>query len=130
MSGVSKATAPAYATSQLPIAWNDRKDMKTTIVVIVMALMFAATVVAGQSSGVGGPRGELLYSTYCIGCHTTQMHWREKRLATDWGSLRYQVRRWQENVAPGLAEEDITAIATYLNNLYYHFPATDAGQRG
>jgi mono/diheme cytochrome c family protein len=104
--------------------------MKITIVVIMTALMFAATLVAGQSTGVGDQHGELLYSTYCIGCHTTQMHWREKRLATDWGSLRYQVRRWQENIAPGLAEEDSTAIARYLNNLYYHFPATDAGQPG
>ena len=104
--------------------------MKITMVVTVAALILAATLVAGQSSGVGDSRGELLYSTYCIGCHTTQMHWREKKLATDWGSLRYQVRRWQENVAPGLAEEDSTAIARYLNNLYYHFPATDAGQRG
>jgi mono/diheme cytochrome c family protein len=101
--------------------------MKITMVVILAALMFAATVVAGQSPGVGAPRGELLYSTYCIGCHTAQMHWREKKLATDWGSLRHQVRRWQQNVAPGLAEEDITAIARYLNSLYYHFPAIDAG---
>ena len=104
--------------------------MKITIVVMATALMFAATLVAGQSSRVGDERGELLYSTYCIGCHTTQMHWREKKLATDWRSLRYQVRRWLENVAPGLAEEDSTAIARYLNNLYYHFPVTDAGQPG
>jgi len=104
--------------------------MKITMVLTVAALILAATVVAGQSSGVGDSRGELLYSTYCIGCHTTQVHWRAKRLATDWGSLRSQVRRWQENVAPGLAEEDSTAIARYLNNLYYHFPTTDAGQRG
>lgn len=23
-------------------------------------------------------RGELLYSTHCIACHSTQIHWREK----------------------------------------------------
>ena len=104
--------------------------MKITTVVTLTAFVFAATSVAGQSSGVGDQRGELLYSTYCIGCHTTQMHWRDKKLASDWRSLRYQVRRWQENVAPGLAEEDSTALARYLNNLYYHFPVTDAGQTG
>ena len=104
--------------------------MKITRVVTAIALILAATLVAGQSSGGGGSRGELLYSTYCIGCHTTEMHWREKKLATDWGSLRHQVRRWQQNVAPGLAEEDSTAIARYLNNRYYHFPTTDAAQRG
>jgi mono/diheme cytochrome c family protein len=104
--------------------------MKIAPVMMMAALTLAAALVAGQSSQVGDPHGELLYSTYCIGCHTTQMHWREKKLATDWGTLRYQVRRWQENVAPGLAEEDSSAIARYLNNLYYHFPAPDAGQPG
>ncbi len=101
--------------------------MKITMVFLATVLMFAVAVAAGQRSGVGSPQGELLYSTYCVGCHTTQMHWREKKLATDWDSLRHQVRRWKENVAPGLAEDDVTAIARYLNNLYYHFPATIPG---
>ena len=87
----------------------------------VVACLLAASATMAQS------RGELLYTAHCISCHTTQMHWREKKLATDWRSLRYQVSRWQQNVAPGLAEEDITAIARYLNSLYYHFPAIDAG---
>jgi mono/diheme cytochrome c family protein len=104
--------------------------MKITILVMLTALMLAAVRVAGQDSGVPDQRGELLYSTYCIGCHTTEVHWREKRLATDWGGLREQVRRWQQNVAPRLTEEDGIAIARYLNHLYYHFPATDAGQPG
>jgi mono/diheme cytochrome c family protein len=96
--------------------------------VAALASMLAATLVAGQGSGMGDPRGELLYSTYCIGCHTTQAHWREKKLATDWDTLRYQVRRWQRNAAPGLNDDDISAIARHLNDLYYHFPAAQAGQ--
>jgi mono/diheme cytochrome c family protein len=99
-------------------------------VVAAAALALAATWVCAQAPGVGDPRGELLYSTYCIGCHTTQTHWREKKLATDWDTLRYQVRRWQRNVAPGLNDEDIAAIARYLNELYYHFPAGQAARPG
>jgi mono/diheme cytochrome c family protein len=102
--------------------------MKILIALTGTALMFAVTVVAGQSAGSGEPRGELLYSTYCIGCHTTQVHWREKRLATDWTSLKLQIHRWQQNVAPGLGQDDADAIARYLNGLYYHFPATDTKQ--
>ena len=102
--------------------------MRTVIDCVGTALMFATTVSVGQSSETREPRGELLYSTYCIGCHTTQVHWREKRLATDWTSLNFQVHRWQQNVAPGLADDDVAAIAIYLNDLYYHFPATDAKQ--
>ena len=102
--------------------------MRTLIAWVGTALMFATTVVVGQNSGTGEPRGELLYSTYCIGCHTTQVHWREKRLATDWASLKFQVQRWQRNVAPGLAEDEVAAIARYLNDLYYHVPVTNAKQ--
>jgi len=32
-------------------------------------------------------RGELLYSTHCIACHTAQVHWRDKKQATDWELL-------------------------------------------
>ena len=104
--------------------------LRRAAVIAAAASMFAATLVAGQGSGVGDPRGALLYSTYCIGCHTTQVHWREKKLVTDWDTLRLQVRRWQRTVAPGLTEDDIAAIAKHLNDRYYHFPAAKAGRSG
>jgi mono/diheme cytochrome c family protein len=68
-------------------------------------------------------RGEMLYSTHCIACHTTHVHWRDQRLATDWASLNRQVRRWQSNTSLNWNEEDIEAVSGYLNALYYHFPA-------
>jgi len=82
----------------------------------------------GQLTQTDERRGEVLYSTYCIGCHTTQFHWREKRLAIDWTTLKRQIRRWQGNVGLGLGEDDIAAIARYLNRLYYHFPSADTKQ--
>ncbi len=36
-------------------------------------------------------RGELLYSTHCVTCHTTQVHWRGNKQAYDWDSLKFQV---------------------------------------
>jgi mono/diheme cytochrome c family protein len=68
-------------------------------------------------------RGELLYSTHCIACHTEQVHWRDQRLATDWDSLARQVRRWQENARLNWSEEDVAAVAQHLNRLFYHFPS-------
>jgi mono/diheme cytochrome c family protein len=94
------------------------------------ALMFVGTPAFGQSSGTGEARGELLYSTYCIGCHTTQVHWRAKGLVTDWISLKGQVRRWYRNVGLGSEEDDIAAVARYLNDLFYHFPTADTGFEG
>jgi hypothetical protein len=67
-------------------------------------------------------RGGLLYSTHCIACHTTQVHWREKKLATDWTSLQSQVRRWQGVSKLGWSNEDIEEVARYLNVMYYHYP--------
>ena len=90
------------------------------------ALILFTAAAAGQDSGAGRPRGKLLYSTYCIGCHTTQVHWREKRLATDWASLKSQVRRWRENVGLPPDESDVVALAAYLNNFYYRFQVSGA----
>lgn len=95
----------------------------------VVALLLASGV-AGQAPRTNDARGDLLYSTYCIGCHTTQMHWRDDKLATDWTSLTNQVRRWQSNAGLALTDDDIDAIARYLNRLYYHFPTTDTKQTG
>lgn len=33
-------------------------------------------------------RGELLYTTHCIACHTTEMHWRDRRAASPIEPLR------------------------------------------
>jgi mono/diheme cytochrome c family protein len=67
-------------------------------------------------------RGELLYSTHCIACHTAEVHWREKKLVTDWTSLQSEVRRWQGVSGLGWSNEDIAEVARYLNALYYHYP--------
>jgi mono/diheme cytochrome c family protein len=64
-----------------------RSVMRALIALTGTALMFVVASASGQSSSTGEPRGELLYSTYCIGCHTAQIHWRDKTLATDWTIL-------------------------------------------
>ncbi len=73
----------------------------------------------------GDSRGELLYSTHCVTCHTTQVHWRDKKLATDWPSLRAQVRRWESNIGMNWSDDDIVAVTRYLNEHYYRFPTPE-----
>ena len=70
-------------------------------------------------------RVELLYSTHCIACHSAQVHWRDKKLATDWTSLQLEVRRWQGVLGLGWSNGDIAEVARYLNALYYRYPAPD-----
>lgn len=67
-------------------------------------------------------RGELLYNTHCVACHTAQIHWRGKVLVADWDSLRAQVRRWQDTAALNWSEDEITSVALYLNRLHYGYP--------
>ncbi len=67
-------------------------------------------------------RGGLLYTTHCVTCHTTQMHWRNDRQAVDWNSLKAQVRRWQSNAALQWGEADITEVSRYLNETIYRYP--------
>jgi mono/diheme cytochrome c family protein len=104
--------------------------MRCVRALVGFALISACVATAGDFRGAADSRGALLYSTYCVSCHTAQVHWREKTLATDWTSLKAQIRRWQSNAGLGLSEGDISAIARYLNDLYYHFAATDTQQSG
>lgn len=67
-------------------------------------------------------RGELLYSTHCIACHTTQMHWRDRKVAADWTSLKLQVRRWQDASSLSWSEGDIHDVTRYLNESIYRLP--------
>lgn len=67
-------------------------------------------------------RGQLLYTVHCIACHTTQVHWRKERKATDWTTLNVQVRRWQDNAGLQWTEDDVVEVALFLNETIYRFP--------
>jgi len=69
--------------------------------------------------------GELLYSTHCISCHSTQIHWRDRKIATDWNRLQSEVRRWQGVVGLGWTNQEIAEVARYVNALYYHYPTPE-----
>ena len=90
---------------------------------LLVLLLLAAPPTLAQTPATPTPsRGELLYRTHCIACHTTEVHWREKRLATDWASLTAQVRRWQANVGLRWPDRTIEEVVRYLNATIYRFP--------
>jgi mono/diheme cytochrome c family protein len=95
---------------------------------VIRLLVPAAIALAGlaahaQKAPAPG-RGELLYTTHCIACHTSQMHWRDHRRAQDWESLKTQVRLWQGNTGLQWDEADISEVAGYLNDTIYRYPRT------
>lgn len=83
---------------------------------MVMGLMGSA--VRAQSP----TRGELLYSTHCVACHNTQMHWRDKKLATTWDTLKAQVRHWQGVARLEWGEAEIEDVTRHLNETIYRYP--------
>ncbi len=89
-----------------------------------------ATVAASAQSAPAGTvvvplsRGQALYTTHCIACHDAQVHWRDARRATDWESLKREVRRWQTASALAWSEADVVQVARYLNDTFYRHPQT------
>lgn len=105
--------------------------MKRTLWML-QALLAAATLpLLAQSPAPPAPsRGALLYQTHCIGCHDTQVHWRAKKLVTDWASLTAQVHRWQANSALHWTDEEIDEVVRYLNATIYRLPDPASKQLG
>jgi len=108
------------------------------------ALLAASLVIAGCAAeppaapGAGvsvlntadAQRGRLLYGAQCIACHTTQAHWRDKRLVQSWDGLVSQVVRWQGNGNLGWTQDEIQDVAAYLNGTFYHLECSIAGCTG
>jgi mono/diheme cytochrome c family protein len=85
-----------------------------------LAVTVLATSLLSQGAAAQD-RGQLLYETHCITCHTAQVHWRERRLASNWEGLRAQVKRWQSAASLNWTEQDIDDVARHLNQRYYRF---------
>jgi mono/diheme cytochrome c family protein len=95
---------------------------------ILLLLCLGIDCVALAQSNITPSRGELLYATHCSDCHTTQLHWRAKKLATNWLRLKAEVDRWQKSAGLGWRDDEVTDVARYLNSRYYHFALPVAGQ--
>lgn len=89
-------------------------------------LLAVAGPLCAQPAAPAASRGQLLYDNHCVECHSAQMHWRTLRLARDWDSLKYQVRRWQAEANLQWTDEDIHAVTRHLNETIYQFPEPQA----
>jgi mono/diheme cytochrome c family protein len=97
---------------------------RSKVLIIALCMVWGSIGFAYAAEELDETEGALLYSTHCKSCHTEKIHWREQRLATDWPSLKFQVRRWQSNTGLDWNEEQITVVARYLNTLHYRFKLT------
>ena len=104
----------------------DRKNMTATRqLAIALCIFFCTHTLVHAQPKHEGQRGKLLYETHCNACHTSKIHWREQKLATDWVSLKAEVSRWQASIGLSWSEEEITDVTHYLNAAHYDFPVTE-----
>ncbi|MFZ1547205.1 MAG: cytochrome c [Candidatus Nitrotoga sp.] len=99
--------------------------MSQRLILAVLFVFFGNFANAEAQLIHNATRGELLYTTHCIACHSTKIHWREEKLVTDWTSLQSEVQRWQGVARLGWGSEDIENVARYLNAIYYRYPMSD-----
>jgi mono/diheme cytochrome c family protein len=90
--------------------------------------LLLAAVAAGAAAQGAPSRGQLLYTTHCIECHSTQVHWRDQRQVRDWETLKAWVQHWQGDARLRWTEDDVEAVARHLNETIYHLPLRQAGQ--
>jgi len=67
-------------------------------------------------------RGKLLYDTHCVACHSKKIHWRDRKLVTDWATLVAQTERWQRNAGLGWSSDEVDAVARFLGRQVYRLP--------
>ncbi|MHB1124980.1 MAG: cytochrome C [Ramlibacter sp.] len=115
---------------------SSRRGLRAALAVLggslALAIPAADVPWPGSAPPAAAPapaRGELLYDTHCIECHTAQVHWRQRRQARDWTTLKAEVLRWQAAARLGWTDADLDAVAGYLNDTIYHFAAPLAQAR-
>jgi mono/diheme cytochrome c family protein len=95
--------------------------------VLVGIVTMGTTCVSANTVG-NYANGELLYLTHCIGCHTTQVHWRDNRIAKDLTGLKFQVNRWRNEAGLLWSEQEVADVTHYLNVVHYQFPTPSLAQ--
>jgi hypothetical protein len=93
----------------------DLSSLSLLLICISINFVFAA------ENNLNTNRGYLLYENQCNLCHNKQIHWQEKKVATDWISRVDQVDHWQNISGLKWSKNDTEDVSHYLDNTYYHF---------
>jgi mono/diheme cytochrome c family protein len=117
---MATSTTPSRSAHSGPL--NSGGFIVRALITLLSAALIGALIAA--PSALAQSRGELLYQTHCMACHTTEVHWRDQRSANHWAGLKLQVRRWQAAASLSWGDADIQAVSRWLNDSVYHFEQT------
>jgi len=88
------------------------------------AVLVLAASVAWTAAGparADDARGRLLYENNCTVCHTSVVHVRDDRKATDLAAVEAYVARWSTYLKLPWSAEDRAAVARHLDATFYRF---------
>lgn len=85
-------------------------------------LILATTaVIALSTPAISQADGKELHEENCTRCHGSEVYTREDRKVTSREGLTKQVRRCTTMLGVQWFDDDIDAVAEYLNSTYYKF---------
>jgi len=87
---------------------------------LVAAAIVGGSLPAARAAGEDS-LGAALYESRCTGCHERSVHTRSPRRAGNFDQIRAYVWRWDRYLGGAWQQDEIDAVARYLNERYYHF---------
>jgi len=93
------------------LTWDDMLRRSRLVVLFVLVGTLAG---ADAQPMRDATRGELWYPTHCIGCHSPNAHWRDKKRATGRTNLQAEVRCWQGFSGLGWGDDDVATVALIM----------------
>ena len=88
--------------------------------VCAAALLPAGALAGGEDT----PSGAALHEAHCTRCHGADLYTRQNRMVNSYAGLRKRVQQCELMAELGWFDEEVEAVAAYLNDTYYKFPAT------
>jgi len=96
--------------------------MASFLVFVTVFAALAASALFVYAGTVPGPdEDDPLYPGAAPAYQATQAYWQGMGQASDWESLKAQVRRWRQVTAPGCSESEVEQVARHLNRAVFRF---------
>jgi hypothetical protein len=90
-------------------------------------LLGAAVILLGIVDGAvaadnpTAPSGPSLHEKNCLRCHGSEVYTRPNHRVTSRSALEAQVRTCDQSIGLQWFDDEIKAVADYLDHTYYHF---------